>query len=196
MAVRHIPWISPDEFLDQEALSETKHTYFAGLVTAMIGGTYEHGRIAGNLLGGLFAALRGRGCGVAGSDVMFQTGSKEMYTYPDVMVICGAVAKVASRSTVVTNPIFLAEVLSPSTEGMDRWAKSHEYRASPTVRQFALISQDKALIELHTRHEDGTWRVSEVSGLTGDCEFTSLDCKVPMALLYEGVLGADGLSSS
>ena len=188
MAVRHIPWISPEEFLDQEAVSETKHMYYAGSVTAMAGGSYEHGILAGNLLGELYACFRGRECRVVGSDVLFQTGSKEMYTYPDMMVICGPVAKMAARPTVVTNPVFLAEVLSPSTEAVDRWAKSDQYRRSPSVRQFALISQDRAMIELHTRQEDGTWRASEVSGLDGDCELTSLDCKIPMAALYDGVL--------
>ena len=83
MALRHIPWISPDEFLDQEATSETKHMYYAGMVMAMAGGSYEHGRLAGNLLGSLFTALSGRGCGVVGSDVMLQTGSKELLAYPD-----------------------------------------------------------------------------------------------------------------
>jgi hypothetical protein len=35
MAAHHIPWISADEFLDQEERSETKHWYCAGVVTAM-----------------------------------------------------------------------------------------------------------------------------------------------------------------
>ena len=38
MAARHIPRITPDEYLDREALSETKHMYYAGMVTAMAGG--------------------------------------------------------------------------------------------------------------------------------------------------------------
>ena len=98
MAAPNIPWVSPDEYLDQEEVSPTKHMYHAGLVTAMAGGSYEHGRLAGNLIGELFSALRGRGCGVVGSDVMFQTGSREMFTYPDVMVICGPVAKLPGKS--------------------------------------------------------------------------------------------------
>jgi Uma2 family endonuclease len=188
MAARNIPWISPDEFLDKEAASETKHMYHAGLVTAMAGGSYEHGRLAGNLIGALFARLRGRGCGVVGSDVLFQTGSKEMFTYPDVMVICGPVSKLPSRPNVVTNPIFIAEVLSPSTEAIDRGAKSREYRASNSLRQYALISQDQPRVEIHTRDEAGFWRISEMTGLDSDCVFTGLDCVVPMAELYEGVL--------
>ena len=39
MAAHHISWISPDDYLDQEALAETKHMYYAGMVTAMAGGS-------------------------------------------------------------------------------------------------------------------------------------------------------------
>ena len=38
MAARHIPWITPEEYLDREALSEIKHMFYAGLVTAMARG--------------------------------------------------------------------------------------------------------------------------------------------------------------
>lgn len=190
MAAQHVPWISPDEFLEHEEASRTKHSYAAGIVTAMAGGSSEHAVLAMNLGSELRSALRGRGCRVVGSDLLFQTGSKEMYTYPDVMVVCGPFARMEGRINVITNPVFVAEVLSPSTEGFDRGAKSREYRASPTLMQYALLSQERPLIELHTRDHDGTWRISEVSGLEGECEFTSLQCRIPMAALYEGVLDA------
>ena len=70
MAVRHIPWISPDEYLDQEQMSSTRHMYCAGVVTAMAGGSLSHGMLAMNLGAELRAALRGRGCRVVGSDVL------------------------------------------------------------------------------------------------------------------------------
>lgn len=188
MAVQHIPRISADEFLDQEEVAETKHTYYAGVVTAMAGGSDEHGVLAANLLAALHALLRGRGCAVVGSDVMFQTGSHGMFTYPDIMVVCGPVAKLSGRPRVITNPVFLVEVLSPSTEAKDRGEKSHEYRLSPTLRQYALVSQNRPLVEIHTRGEDGKWWIRDVSGLDAECAFSSLDCSVPMAALYDGVL--------
>lgn len=183
-----LPLISIDEFLDEEEVSEAKHMYYAGVVTAMAGGTFEHARIAMNLGGQLYTLLRGRDCAIVGSDLMFQTGTKEMITYPDLMVVCGPVERMQGRRTVVTNPIFLVEVLSPSTEAKDRGVKSHEYRLSPTLQQYALICQDKPLVEIHTRCEDGSWRITEVMGLAADCAFSSLECSVPMAALYEGVL--------
>src|SRR5437868_6832472 len=142
MPVRDIPWVSPDQYLDQEELSATRHMYSDGVVTARPGESLAHGMLAMNLGAELRAALRGRGCSVVGSDVLFRTGSGEMYTYPDVMVLCGPVDTVEGRPHVVTNPAFVAEVLSPSTEGVDRGAKSREYRASRSLRQYALISQE------------------------------------------------------
>jgi len=188
MAARNVPWISPDEFLDQEERSATKHCFYAGTVTAMAGGSPGHAFLAANLIRDLGVALRGRGCRVTGSDLLFQTARKEMYIYPDVMVICGPVATMEGRPNVVTNPIFVAEVLSPSTEGDDRGAKSQQYRATPSIRQYALLSQREALVEIHTRGEDGKWWIGEVSGLDAECVISSLDCSLPMASLYEGVL--------
>jgi Uma2 family endonuclease len=125
---------------------------------------------------------------IAGSDLLLQTGRKEVYVYPDVMVICGPVATMEGRPNVVTNPVFVAEVISPSTEADDRGAKAQEYRDTPSIRRHALLSRSGPWVELHTRGEDGSWRISEVSGLHADCVISSLDCSVPTAALYEGVL--------
>jgi hypothetical protein len=47
MAVHHVPWISPDDYLDQEELSPTRHMYCGGVVTAMAGGSLKS-RAAGD----------------------------------------------------------------------------------------------------------------------------------------------------
>jgi Uma2 family endonuclease len=188
MAARNITLLSVDEFLDHEERSQTKHEYYDGVVLAMAGGSPGHAFLAANLIRDLGSALRGKNCRVAGSDLLFQTGTKKMYVYPDVMVICGRLETMEGRPNIVTNPVFVAEVLSPSTIWDDRGAKSHEYRLSPTIRQYALISQDRPMVEIHTRAENGQWWISEVIGLDADCAFSSLECSVPMAALYEGVL--------
>lgn len=88
----------------------------------------------------------------------------------------------------VTNPVFVAEVCSPSTENLDRREKVREYRATPSLRQFVLISQDEPWVEIHTRDEAGRWVVIDVTGLDAECAFTGIDCTVPMATIYEGGL--------
>ena len=162
--------------------------YFAGLVTEREGATVEHAMLAMNLCGELYLALRGREYVVLGSDVLFKTGSQEMLTYPDLMVFCEPAKLKPGKRNVVTNPTLVVEVLSPSTEALDRGLKSREYRLSPSIRQYALASQDRPLIEIHTRAADGIWWISEVTGLDSDCFFSSLECSIPMAALYDGVL--------
>jgi Uma2 family endonuclease len=83
--------------------------YVSGLVTAMAGGSAAHSSLATNLLGLFHSALRGSRCRVYNNDLLFRTGSGEMYTYPDVMVICGGLETFAGRPHVVTNPVFVAE---------------------------------------------------------------------------------------
>lgn len=73
------------------------------------------------------------------------------------------------RPHVMTNPVFVAEALSQSTEGMDRVAKLREYRASGSLGQYALVAQEQPWVEIHTRDEAGFWRISETRGLEADC---------------------------
>ena len=87
----------------------------------------------------LYAGLRGRACRVGASDLLFRTGSGEMFTYPDVTVICGPVEPVPGRKHVVTNPVFVAEVLSPSTEAIDRGG---EVKGVPGERVIAAVCAD------------------------------------------------------
>jgi Uma2 family endonuclease len=42
-----------------------------------------------------------------------------LYTYPDVMVVCGPVALTRERLETVTNPCILVEVLSDSARDYD-----------------------------------------------------------------------------
>ncbi|MBL8238844.1 MAG: Uma2 family endonuclease [Bryobacterales bacterium] len=111
-----------------------------------------------------------------------------MYTYPDLTVICRPVETVPGRKRVVTNPVFVAEVLSPATGGIDRGAKLREYRASPSVQQYGLVSLEEAWVEIHRCDETGFWRITEVTGLTGVCVLSAIGCSVSMAAIYEGVL--------
>lgn len=169
-------WISPDEFLDREAIAETKHEYFAGIVHPRgepwvdgDGADAAHGVLLGNLLAALRAAGAERGWRVHGGDYRFQD------VYPDVVVVLDA-------------PVFIAEVVTWGSAAADLGEKARSYRASPTVRQCAYVSVDRAWVEVHTRDEGGRWVVTDVTGLEATCAFAGIDCSVGMAAIYEGAL--------
>ena len=119
------------------------------------------------------AALRSagakRGWCVYGGDYRFQD------VYPDVVVVLDA-------------PVFIAEVVTWGSAAADLGEKARSYRASPTVRQCAYVSVDRAWVEIHTRDEGGLWVVTDVTGLEATCAFAGIDCVVAMAAIYEGAL--------
>jgi hypothetical protein len=169
-------WISPDEFFDREAIAETKHEYFAGIVHPRgapwvdgDGADTIHGVLLGNLVAALRSAGAKRGWCVYGGDYRFQG------VYPDVVVVLDA-------------PVFIAEVVTWGTAGADLGEKARSYRASPTVRQCAYVSVNRAWVEIHTRDEAGRWVVEDVTGLDATCVLTGIDCAVGMAAVYEGAL--------
>ncbi len=75
------------------------------------------------------------------------------------------------------------EVLSPSTEHVDRGRKKIDYFATPSVRQYAIVEQDERLVDLYTRSESG-W-INEV--ITGEAvlKLSSIGVELRLEAIYE-----------
>lgn len=59
------------------------------------------------------------------------------------------------------NPTTLVEVLSPSTEDYDRGGKfDDEYRWIPSLREYVLVAQDEARVEVRSRDDQENWTTS------------------------------------
>ena len=129
----------------------------AGRIVAMTNPNERHEQIASNFGAPLKLALDAAGCrtylggmGVQRSED--RTG--ENRPRPDVMVRCGAV----SDRNFVTDPVVIAEVLSPSTMDYDRGEKLVFYKQLPTLRHIVLIYQDRMCVEHFQRiDEEWTW---------------------------------------
>ena len=113
------------------------------------------------------------------------------YTYPDVMVVCGEqkIRADAPQSS-LENPTLLFEVLSPSTEMVDRNQKLEQYRQIPSLLGYFLVAQDKPLIEAHTRSFDD-WHYREYSGFDATLVIPAPECEIPLSEIYRRVNFAD-----
>ena len=187
MSAAHIPRISLSEFLELEANATHKSEYWDGQVFAMAGGTYDHALIASNLIGLLGDRLRGGPCRVIGSDLLVEASDAGLVTYPDVIVICGEPRFVGPKRLVVTNPVLVVEVLSPSTEGRDRGRKATQYRKNRTLQQYVLVASDESRVEVYSRTDDESWSLREWSGLDAVAELESIRCQVALNAVYAGV---------
>lgn len=177
--------LTPEEYLEFEAHSEEKHEYFQGEVFTMLGVSIGHSRLQMNLGGMLYTRLRGRPCQPHHSDLKVHVEAVGLFTYPDLTVVCGEPKFLGNYA--ILNPTLLVEVLSPSSEAYDRGDKFAMYRQIPSLKQYMLISQERAQVEVFTRQADGSWTFYAYTGTDAIVPLTSIDCELPCAELYEGV---------
>ncbi len=148
-------YLTPEEYLQLETLSDTKHEYFDGEIFAMAGATDAHVTIAGNIFALLLNHLRSSGCRVYISDMKVRIEIKNRFFYPDVMVTCDS--KDRENSTYKDFPRLIIEVLSDSTEAFDRGDKFADYQFLPSLQEYVLINTKKARIECFRRTDNGLW---------------------------------------
>src|SRR5882762_5995278 len=84
------PRLTPEEYLEIERKAEYKSEYHDGEMFAMSGARRAHNLIAIHVGSGLDFQLRGRSCEAYPSDMRVRISATGLYTYPDVVVVCGS----------------------------------------------------------------------------------------------------------
>ena len=152
--------IRVEAYLEGETLTDIKHEYLDGEVVAMGGASARHGLVAGAFYGALLPHARRKGCQLFIADMKVRvehTGQTYFY-YPDLVLACAP----DDRETYYRrSPCLLVEVLSPSTERIDRREKLFAYQTIPSLREYVLVDPDKRWVEVYrfgetVRHETFT----------------------------------------
>ncbi|HEU4323649.1 MAG TPA: Uma2 family endonuclease [Roseiflexaceae bacterium] len=180
-------YVTNEEYLALERSGTEKHEYLAGSVYAMAGASARHNRIAGSAYASLYAQLRQRNCTVYPSDMRVKAVQTGMYAYPDITIVCGNEQFEDDTQDSLLNPVIIIEVLSPSTEKVDRGRKFQSYRTMLSLREYILISQDDCRIERFARQSDNTWVYSEAAGHDDVIELSTIQCVLRLADVYEKV---------
>jgi Uma2 family endonuclease len=184
------PKMTPQEYLAWEEAQPLRYEYFNSEVVAMTGGTIPHNQVAVNLAALLKSHLRGKGCKVLTSDAKVAVSESGPFHYADVSVTCDARDRSARQA--IRYPCLIAEVLSASTEAVDRGEKFRHYRRIETLREYLLINPDRMSLECYRLNERGNWELFYAlneSEESEDCEVSlaSVDLDFSLALLYEDV---------
>lgn len=188
MAAQPRAGMTVEEYLAFERASQERHEYRDGEVVAMVGASSAHNDIVGNVYTSLRTRLKSGTCRVKLSDLRLRIPSSRLYTYPDLTVVCGPMQLSDDRQDRLLNPRVIVEVLFPSTEAYDRGTKFQYYREIESLREYLLISQDKARIELFSRQTGGLWTLSDAIGQSATLRLAGLDCVLPLSEVYEEVL--------
>jgi Uma2 family endonuclease len=179
--------LTPAEYLAIEKQAEFRSEFFNGEMFAMAGASRPHNRINENLSGEVHAQLKGGPCQSFSRDLRVLVDRTGLYTYPDLVIVCGEVETDPNDDDTITNPRVIVEVLSPSTEGYDRGAKFRNYQQVPSLTEYVLVAQDEAVCERFVRQTDGTWEYTSFVGLDAVLALAAVPVRVTMADLYAGV---------
>jgi Uma2 family endonuclease len=138
--------MSPDAYLAYERDQPARHELVDGYLYAMTGATDRHEEIALNLASALRTHLRGGRCRVYKGDLKIRVADD--FFYPDVFVRCG---EERGDPYFKTDPVMVAEVLSPGTQRYDRGDKRLAFFTLPSLVEYVLIAQDCMRVEVFRR---------------------------------------------
>ncbi len=183
LTLKNKPFISIENYLQGELVSDMKHELIDGCVFAMAGASANHERIAGNVYRKFGNHLEGSPCEPFGSDMKVKAGSN--FFYPDVVVDCHFDD---SQPYFTESPILIVEVLSKHTRQMDETKKCVSYINIPSLQEYVLIEQDFVDVQVLRRRE--SWFPRHY--FLGDTvTFESIDLTVSVEDIYRRVQNED-----
>lgn len=177
----HVP---VETYLAAEERSEVRHEYLGGVVYAMAGETRAHNEIVGNLYTAIRSHLKGGHCKLYVSDIRVALSLHDdaYFYYPDLVVTCDSRD---SDPRFVRYPKILIEVLSPSTERVDRREKFFAYTTIESVEEYVLVAQPAREVTVFRRGD--AWRAEKSTGIDVVVTLNSLRLELPLAAIYEGL---------
>jgi Uma2 family endonuclease len=102
-------------------------------------------------------------------------------------VICDPLEFDDEHRDSVLNPAVLFEVLSKSTEAYDRGKKANHYRRIESLQEYVLVAHDEPRLEHYRRNDDGSWTLTEASGLDQALHLPALGIALPLRDVYDKV---------
>jgi len=173
------PHLSVEEYIDGELHSEIRHEYVDGQVYAMGGASRSHGLIVNALAFALTPAARSKRCQLFISDmkVRLNIADQSVFYYPDLLLSCDPADR---EPYFCSRPCLIVEVLSESTERIDRREKLLAYQTLPSVQEYILVAQDVRRVEIYRRANN--WQAEYTD--SGEIRLDCLDASVTLDAIY------------
>ena len=172
--------LSVEEYLASEHEANERREFIDGVVYAMVGCTLGHNGLALAIIVALRSQLKPP-CRAYMSDIKLriETRGATIFYYPDVMVSC---SRHDPKSHWIDDACLVVEVLSPSTERIDRTEKMLAYTQIPSLQDYLLVAQDQTRIEVLSR--EAGWK-PRVFGAGDAITLAGLGVTLALDALYE-----------
>src|SRR5947209_17187358 len=104
--------LTAEEYVAVERKAQWKSEYYDGEMFAMAGVSRQHSRIKDNLIVAIGNQLRDGPCRSHSSDMRVKVAGTGLYTYPDIVIVCGEEQFEDAAVDTLLNPHIIIEVLS------------------------------------------------------------------------------------
>jgi Uma2 family endonuclease len=184
MAEPAIKRMTLDEFLHWDDGTDTRYELVGGFPVAMAPPARAHGMLCARLAGIIDAAVRSRRPCSAQTEAGIARPDRDDACYiADIAVSCRPYQR---GEQLVSDPVLVVEVLSPGTERYDRRTKVPAYCEIASLNEILLIDSEAAYAEI-LRREGDRWTVALLHGREAILYLASVELRVSMAELYEGI---------
>lgn len=171
-----------DAFLRWNEGREGKRELVRGkIVEMMTGGTRAHASLVLRLARALQDSLPADRYQVLVTDLGVKT--PDGVRYPDVVV---DPAGGSGKDLAATEPILIAEALSPSSRRTDLVEKAGDYTGIPSVQAYLVLAQDEPRVWLWSRTAEGWTGAVMIEGMNGVIALPALSLAIPLHALYPG----------
>lgn len=188
LALSHPTMYSEEEYLRLENDAFEKSEYFQGQIIKMSGASPNHNRVKENVSIEVGIVLKkNKSCRSSSSDQRIHIPANSLYTYPDIVIVCGPnLFSKLDRITII-NPSVIIEILSPSTCEYDRGQKFKLYRDIETLQEYVTIDSRKADAQVFRRMPGNQWILADDAfSLTETITIQTIGATLQMADLYDG----------
>ena len=172
-----------DEYLQFDLETLVRYEYISGQVYPLLGDSYNFKIIAENLFARLRTQLYGTDCQVFSTNMKLRVEPANAFYYPEASVVSDS----QDRETYFkTRPCLILEVLSPTTERIDRNEKLFNYRLLPSLQEYILVHQSEMKVEVYRKVYQNNW-LTQILTQDSVLKLQSVKVEITMAEIYEDV---------
>jgi Uma2 family endonuclease len=179
-------FVSPKEYLEMERASDEKHEYFDGQVYNMRGASLKHIKISVNLTIQIGKFLEDKECNVLAENMRTTNADRSAYMYPDVIIVCGKEELEDDKFDTLLNPAVIFEILSPSTQNVDKGRKLLYYQQIPSLKEYYMIDTIKQRIYIVKKQNDGKWAYQTPVESEESIFIETIQFNLPLSAIYKG----------
>ena len=173
---------SLEEYFEFCETHEGRFEFVNGEITEMSGESVTANRIAGNIHRYLGNLLEDAPYAFMQNSVKLQVREGKIFRIPDFFIF----KEEGNKEQYATEPLLIVEVISKSTEKIDRTVKLNEYRSLASLEYYIIIEQNNCFVEIYIR-EGERWYVEFYEKMDEVIKLTHFNIDLPLNAIYKKV---------